>query len=239
MNEIIEIRDWNGKKAVSGRDLHYFLEVETPFHKWIPRMLEYGFIENVDWTKVSSNNQSYSFDYALSMDCAKEISMIQRTEKGKIARQYFIECEKQLQQHFAIPKTYSEALMLASKQAELIESQQKQLSAAEDTIKHQSIKVEYHDRVLQSRDLISTSIIAKDLGMSATALNKQLHARGIIYQVQGVWVPYSKYQDKGYCHSQTFPIKHEDGSIGSAIHYYWTERGREFIMNLFQTKKIA
>ena len=120
-----------------------------------------------------------------------------------------------------------------------LELQQRQLEIANQTIEKQAPKVEYHDKVLQSRDLISTSIIAKDLGMSATALNKQLHARGIIYQVQGVWVPYSKYQNQGLCHSQTFPIRHDDGTPGTAIHYYWTERGREFIMNIFKLQKTA
>lgn len=94
MSEIIRIHDHYGKKAVSARDLYTFLEVVTPFHKWMPRMLEYGFIESVDWTKLSIENQSFSIDYALSINCAKEISMLQRTEKGKEARQYFIAMEQ-------------------------------------------------------------------------------------------------------------------------------------------------
>jgi len=120
-----------------------------------------------------------------------------------------------------------------------IEFQQKQLEAANNTIRHQAPIVEYYKNVLDSIDLISTTIIAKDLGMSATALNKKLKARGIIYQCQSVWVPYAKYQQEGYCHSKTFPIHHQDGSQGTSIHYYWTEKGREFIMRLFQLQKTV
>jgi anti-repressor protein len=94
MNELIKISDYNGKKAVSARDLYNFLEIVTPFHKWMPRMLEYGFVESIDWTKLSVENQSFNIDYALSIDCAKEISMLQRTDKGKEARLYFIAMEK-------------------------------------------------------------------------------------------------------------------------------------------------
>lgn len=115
----------------------------------------------------------------------------------------------------------------------------RQLAVSYETIKKQAIKVEYHDKVLQSKSLIATNIIAKDLGMSAMALNKILHARGIIYQCQGTWVPYSKYQDQGYSHSQTFPVHDKQGNPSTAIHYYWTERGREFIMNLFKLQKTA
>jgi anti-repressor protein len=115
----------------------------------------------------------------------------------------------------------------------------RQLAISFETIKHQAPKVEYYDNVMQSRGLIATNIIAKDLGMSAIGLNKMLHAKGIIYQCQGVWIPYSKYQDRGYCHSQTFPFHDKKGNPISAIHYYWTEKGREFIMKLFQAKKIA
>jgi anti-repressor protein len=92
--ELIKVIEKEGQKAVDARALYDFLEVNTPFSKWIQRMLEYGFVENIDWTKMSSDNQSFMYDYVLTLDCAKEISMIQRSEKGKQARLYFIEMEK-------------------------------------------------------------------------------------------------------------------------------------------------
>lgn len=108
-----------------------------------------------------------------------------------------------------------------------------------EVIKEQAPKVEYHDEVLNSEGLISTTIIAKDLGMSAVSLNKKLHAMGIIFRNQDAWVPYSKYQDKGLCKSKTFPYVDSNGKQKTAIQFYWTEAGRMFIMGKFsQTVNI-
>ena len=104
MNELLKVtKNENGDLLVSARDLHEFLEIKTEFRKWMPRMLEYGFEENIDFVKVSQKCLSSStgqkqVNYALKLDMAKEIAMIQRSEKGKQARLYFIECEKQLRE---------------------------------------------------------------------------------------------------------------------------------------------
>lgn len=126
MSELIPIQDNDGVQAVMGRDLHSFLEVATPYDKWFPRMVEYGFIAGQDF----STNMSESTggrprtDHVISLDMAKEISMIQRTDKGKQARQYFIECEKKakVQQAPAIPQNYAEALRAAAEQYERAEA---------------------------------------------------------------------------------------------------------------------
>lgn len=99
--ELIKITDHDGKKAVSARELHGFLEATERFSNWFNRQLQYGFTENIDYVgRKEFNtlaNQTLD-DYALTLDCAKEISMIQRTDKGKQARQYFISCEKKMQE---------------------------------------------------------------------------------------------------------------------------------------------
>lgn len=101
MEELIRIREnEKGEKVVSARELHSFLEIGTRFDNWIKRMFAYGFSENVDYVLCSfldAYNQ-YVIDYVISLDCAKEISMIQRSKKGKQARQYFIACEKKLKE---------------------------------------------------------------------------------------------------------------------------------------------
>lgn len=84
-----------------GRDLHEFLEVTTPYDKWFPRMVEYGFSAGQDFLpkKEEINGRGRpQQDHIISLDMAKEISMIQRTERGKQARQYFIECERRMKQ---------------------------------------------------------------------------------------------------------------------------------------------
>ncbi|MFZ0578385.1 MAG: antA/AntB antirepressor family protein [Psychrobacillus psychrotolerans] len=98
MNELISTQNnEHGDIIVSGRELHEFLEVETPFRKWFPRMTEFGFVEGADYTPdifVHPLNKQETTDFLLKLDMAKEIAMIQRTEKGKEARQYFLQVEK-------------------------------------------------------------------------------------------------------------------------------------------------
>jgi len=95
MKALINITEQQGKQVVSARDLYEFLEIITPFTMWCDRMFEYGFEEDVDFTTIllESTGGRPKTDYALSIDCAKEISMIQRNDKGKEARKYFIEVE--------------------------------------------------------------------------------------------------------------------------------------------------
>lgn len=117
-NELIKItQDENGNSVVSGRDLHEFLEVNTPYTQWFERMVGYGFTENVDFIGLSQKSEKPiggrpQQDHALTLDMAKEISMIQRTEKGKQARQYFIEVEKAFKEQYRLPQTPEEKLAL-------------------------------------------------------------------------------------------------------------------------------
>ena len=101
MNQLISITtNENDEQLVSGRELHKFLEVKTRYSIWFDRMSEYGFTEDIDYTAVvqkrttAQGNQTEYIDHAMKLDMAKEVSMIQRNEKGKQARQYFLEVEK-------------------------------------------------------------------------------------------------------------------------------------------------
>lgn len=104
MKELIKVTtNENNEQLVSGRELHEFLEVATEYRKWFGRMAEYGFVEDIDFVRVTQKCPTPGgiqniTDYAMKLDMAKEISMIQRTEKGKKARQYFIQIEKEYKQ---------------------------------------------------------------------------------------------------------------------------------------------
>lgn len=93
-----------GEQLVSGRELYEFLDIKTPYKKWFDRMCEYGFEENKDFITVGQKcpiaNGGYQevTNHIIKISMAKEISMIQRNEKGKQARLYFIECEKKMLQ---------------------------------------------------------------------------------------------------------------------------------------------
>ncbi|MFC6180321.1 antA/AntB antirepressor family protein [Lactiplantibacillus daowaiensis] len=108
------IRKNDDKIAVDGRELHEFLKVETPYRIWFPRMLEYGFTENVDYVGFEQKSTKPTggrpqINHAMSLDMAKEISMIQRTDEGKKARQYFIAMESQAKE---LPMTPAEKIHL-------------------------------------------------------------------------------------------------------------------------------
>ena len=105
MNELIKIENKEvGNETIqtaSARELHKFLEVTERFSSWMERQFQYGFEEGVDYLgcKVFNTQANQELqDYYLSLDCAKEIAMLQKSDKGREARRYFIECEKQLKQ---------------------------------------------------------------------------------------------------------------------------------------------
>ena len=98
MNELIKV-NYEKRNTVSGRDLHKCLEIKERYQNWFNRMLNYGFIESQDYSGCKLFNTQANValqDHQLTLDMAKEISMLQRNEKGRQARQYFIECEKKL-----------------------------------------------------------------------------------------------------------------------------------------------
>lgn len=109
MENLITITEQDGKQIVSAGELHRFLEVESNFTTWAKRMFEYGFEDEKDFPPIleETNIGRPSTDYTLT-DTAKEISMIQRSEKGKVARLYFLACEKKLKEF--IPPTHLEVL---------------------------------------------------------------------------------------------------------------------------------
>lgn len=94
--ELIPIREHDGKQAVSGRDLHAFLQIGRDYTNWFKQMVEYGFTEGEDFTPITAKSTGGrpSVDHALTIDMGKELGMIQRTDLGRRIRQYFIEVEK-------------------------------------------------------------------------------------------------------------------------------------------------
>jgi anti-repressor protein len=227
-NELIKI-DPN-TKAVSARELYVFLEIQSEFSHWIKRMFDYGFVENQDFNSVIFDEVRFEgnrqvkrqvHDYALTLDTAKEISMLQRNDKGKQARQYFIEVEKQLHR----PQELSRKEMLL----QMLQAEEEK-EAMQQRIGELAPKADYCDKVLSSVSEITTSTIAKELGMSAQRMNSELYKRGVHFQnSDGVWVLYSKHADKGYTQTRTYVyLNHHKESV-TKIYTVYTEKGRRFI----------
>ena len=193
MKELIKI---NGNNTISGRELYDFLQVETPFKKWIDRMIEYGFVEGTDfWTKMSkSTGGRPATEYELTISMAKELSMVQRNERGKQARLYFIECERRLkeQQKPALPD-FTDPVIAARAWADEVEKKQ----LAEAKVAELQPKADFYDAAASSESLFSMADVAKvlDMGIGRNKLFKFLREKKIL---QGDNLPYQRFVDAGY-----------------------------------------
>ena len=235
MNQLIPIQT-NDKMepVISGRDLHQFLEVETPYTMWIKRMMEYGFVEGTDFITIllESTGGRPSENHALKIDAAKEISMIQRNDKGKEARQYFIAVEKE----FNSPeKIMARALRIAD---ETINNLKLDNKIKDQRIGELKPKADYVDAILKNKSLVTITQISKDYGLTGTAMNNKLHELGIQYKQSEQWLLYKAYQDKGYTFSETIDIVRSDGRPDIKMNTKWTQKGRLFLYELLKENSI-
>ena len=99
-------------------------------------------------------------------------------------------------------------------------------------------KASYYDVVLNCKDLISTSAIAKDYGKSAIWMNRYLHEKGIQFKQGDIWLLYQKYAEKGYTSTKTHSYLGSKGETRTKVHTYWTQKGRLFIYDLLKANVI-
>ena len=238
MNSLIPINYDNDRQTVSARTLWQFLERPyRDFTEWFNQFKTYGFAESIDFRTLSENIEKPqggrpSVDYEITVEMAKELCMLQRTEKGKQARQYFIELEKQWNSPESI---MSRALQFAQRQ---LEGLTLQLTMKDQVISELKPKADYTDTILKNKGLVTITQIAKDYGMSGTKMNELLHGYGIQYKQSEQWLLYIKYQDKGYTHSETINIIRRDGRPDITMNTKWTQKGRLFIYGLLKKSGI-
>lgn len=150
MGELIPIHNNDGAQAVMGRDLHAFLEVTTRYNDWINRLIEkYGFIEGSDYVLKNEyvrgvNGREYEqVNHILTLDMAKEISMVQNNDKGRQARRYFIECERRAKEATpALPQDYASALRELAATVEAREIAEKRASEQESIARQHAKRLE-------------------------------------------------------------------------------------------------
>ena len=238
MNNLINVTlNKNQEPVVSGRQLHQVLGVKTEYKKWFSRMTDYGFTENEDFVRVTQKCPTLggvqnTTDHVLKLDMAKEIAMIQRTDKGKEVRQYFIQVEKD----FNSPeKIMARALKIADSKIISLEHKNEVLQLELEEARKQT---DYLDLILQTKDMLTTTQIAQDYGMSANKFNQILKQVGIQRKVNGQWILYTKYQGKGYIASRTFDYVGKDNKVHSKITTVWTQLGRRFIYEKLKDNDI-
>lgn len=233
MTELIKITEKNGQQVVSARELHSFLEVASNFRTWIERMFEYGFEENLDFTLVSKNGrQNEKKEYALTLDCAKEISMLQRNEKGKQARKYFIEVEKKAKQQLA-PTNPLDLLKLAVSE---MEKKDKQIAFLQP-------KAELMDKVLDAEEKIDIGQASKilELPFGRNTMFKKLREKGIFFKNRNE--PKQEYIKRQYfvLKEKYIARNNHDGFV--VVKVLVTQKGLEYLSNVFNaiesSKKLA
>ena len=234
-------KDERGNVAVLGRDLHKALEVKTAYKDWFPRMCEYGFEEGKDYALVAqkraTNNPKNPWteitNHVLTVPMAKELCMLQRTEKGKFFRKYFIAVEEAWNDP---QRVMERALQFARRQVAQLTEAARQLTAQVEELKP---KASYCDMVLASKNMVPITYIAKDYGWSATRMNRVLKEKGVQYKLGQRWVLSQKYAGEEYVGSKTYFTVDLLGNPKATSSTYWTQKGRLFIYNLLKKDGIV
>ena len=230
MNKLINVTlNENQEPVVSGRQLHRVLGVKTAYKDWFPRMTEYGFTEGEDFSSFLSKSTGGrpKQDHVLKLDMAKEISMIQRTEKGKQARQYFLQVEK----------AWNNPEMVVQRALQIQTRKVEQLKIENEAMKPKAI---FADAVSASHTSILVGELAKLLkqngvNMGANRLFDWLRDNGFLIRRKGTdWnMPTQYSMDLGLFEIKETTIARSDGSISISKTAKVTGKGQQYFINKF------
>lgn len=235
MNELININYDTDKPTVSGRELHEALEIETPYHKWFPRMCEYGFTENEDYSVTdifvpnSNGGKQTQINHQLTIPMAKEICMLQRNDKGKQFRQYFIRVEEAWNSPEMIMKR---ALDYANENVKRLQIQVSTLQVDNEIMKP---KADYFDELVDRHTLTSFRETAKQLDVKEKVfINFLLEHKYIYRDKKGKIMPYAEKNNGLFEIKETFNEKTNWSGTQTLV----TPKGRE-TFRLLLLKAIA
>ena len=239
MNDLIKINYGTEQPTVSARDLHEGLEVGTKFATWFPRMAEYGFTENADYKVCYPNLGSENHggqnmvDYDISVDMAKQICMIQRTDKGKMYRQYFLDLEKAWNTPEQI---FARALKMADKEITRLKENNGRL--LEDVSRMRPKEI-FADAVSASHTSILIGDLAKLLKQNGydtgqKRLFEQLRNEGYLMKCgSSKNLPTQMAMEKGLFEVKETSITNPDGSIRITKTTKVTGKGQQYFINRF------
>jgi phage antirepressor YoqD-like protein len=229
MNDIIKVNYESDRPTVLGRDLHAMLEVGTAYKDWFPRMCEYGFSDGSDFSSFLSESTGGrpATDHQLTIDMAKEICMLQRTEKGKTCREYFISIEKQWNRPEAV---MARALQFADRQI-------KELTAK---VEQDKPKVLFASAVETSKTSILIGELAKLIRQNGVEIGQNrlfqwLRDNGYLIKRQGTDynMPTQYSVERGWFEIKETVINKPDGSITVSRTPKITGKGQTYFINLF------
>jgi anti-repressor protein len=219
MEELIKIsKGHNGKGAVNARELHLFLESRQNFSNWIKDRIEkYDFIEGVEYVRIlldfrgnkiidTDVQQVHKIEYAITLDMAKELSMVEGNDKGKQARKYFIKREKE-----AIELSKPKELSRKELALMVIESENAR-ELAELKIKELEPKVEVYEHIANAENILDLNKASKSLGIGRNTLMKLLREDKVLRKDN---TPYQQYIDQNY-----FEVKIKSISFGKTDSNY-------------------
>lgn len=246
MNELIKVTysEETDRPTISGRELHEALEIETPYHKWFPRMCEYGFSENIDYAVTDKNVHNSNggkqniIDHQLTIEMAKEICMLQRSEKGKQFRQYFIDIEKQWNTPEAV---MARALQMANRKIDEIQNTNLLL---QQKIEEDKPKVLFANSVSTAKTSILVGDLAKLIKQNGVDIGQKrlfqwLRSNGYLIKSGGSKnMPTQKSADMGLFEVKVSVLSNPDGSIRETKTTKVTGKGQVYFVNLFLSDKV-
>ena len=245
--KIVEQRELLGKEFRVYGDFENPLFLAKDVAEWIEHSNSRMMLQAVDENEKLCVNNPYALQgqqeqWFLTEDGLYEVLMQSRKPIAKEFKREVKQILKTIRKTGAygvqVPRTLKEALQLALEQEEKLEALQLDNSIKTQQIAELQPKATYYDLILQCRDLLSMTEIAKDYGMSAKGMNKKLHELGVQYNQSGVWFLYAKYQSEGYTQTKTQNYNKPDGSQGARTHMYWTQKGRLFLYDFLKSKGI-
>ena len=242
MNEIIKVNYDNDRPTVLARDLHDFLEVKTAFKDWFPRMCEYGFSQGVDFNPLKNEQVRLEGDRQvtrmiddaqLTIEMAKEICMLQRNERGKQARQYFIQLEKDWN---SPEKVMARALQIADKKIKRLETQ----------IEENKPKVLFAGAVETSKSSILIGELAKILKQNGVKIGpirlfEWMRQNGYLIRRNGsdYNMPTQRAMEMGLFEIKETSIVHADGHTSISKTPKVTGKGQVYFVDLFLSGKAG
>ena len=243
MNALIPVNYDNPERpTVSGRELHEFLGVKTAYKDWFPRMVEYGFTEGTDYIlvaqKCATNNPRNPFtertDHQLTIPMAKELCMIQRNERGKQARQYFLKVEEQWNSPEAVMRR---AVLIAQRKNDQLKAENKLLAADNERMKPKEI---FADAVSTSHTSVLIGDLAKMLKQNGIDIGQKrlfewLRENGYLIKRKGSdWnSPTQKAMELGLFEIKESTVNNPDGSVRINRTTKVTGKGQQYFINKF------